>query len=541
MGPVSPDGAPTNDHVALPNAPAPPPTHRAVLAALGWRPLGSVNIVYSQEAIDAWEQIHRAAPHDFPAVHHLAVMHHARAFDLEQGPRPRESNADWEAALRHWAWLCGCDEFWERLGQFLPRGSPPQLVEAVRRRWPEALLRVHIDLILDPLTQEHRARYHLRLLRSAGFTPDIQQRMLHEVYEARMNEVPTAAWQPETHDTGLLQAGLHALDRYFEFDPLSKEALSDALRLQSRLVNTSLAALVADLPHGTSRRADRLTDVLRESEVWRPRFFQWLSRLDELDPETRGRLCEWSCLHADLARFASQWELAEECFTSGLRVAVAPQDQHRCQKGLCLVRVEVACEQARSGHPGALAACVALREQVSWHAGCCYRLARAFQDLQDPDTAWELCEQVLRRLAEDGPHSAEDYACDQAQLLAFREQLEQERRQVAQRVVEFGSLPVWRSILAARIARRQGRWEETVQSLRTLLKDNPGFPALKTELARALTEFACDLIDRLPPAELGDEQSERILSLVVEATTLGVDDPKVCSTIRLLTGHFGGV
>src|SRR5262249_49501513 len=51
--------------------------------------------LYADPASDLWRKLQDAFPHDVIAVHHLAVMHHARAFD-------RELVSDFWAADRDW-------------------------------------------------------------------------------------------------------------------------------------------------------------------------------------------------------------------------------------------------------------------------------------------------------------------------------------------------------------------------------------------------------------------------------------------------------
>ena len=57
--------------------------HQLARRALGVTPEGWTKVPYNKEAFRAWSDLLRRNPHDVDAMHHLAIMHHARAFDLD--------------------------------------------------------------------------------------------------------------------------------------------------------------------------------------------------------------------------------------------------------------------------------------------------------------------------------------------------------------------------------------------------------------------------------------------------------------------------
>src|SRR5882757_4834378 len=70
--------------------------HELALRQLGIDASGWTKFPYQPEAFKIWDEILRRTPDDVETLHHLAIMHHARAFDLEIGTEPSKSNADWE-------------------------------------------------------------------------------------------------------------------------------------------------------------------------------------------------------------------------------------------------------------------------------------------------------------------------------------------------------------------------------------------------------------------------------------------------------------
>ncbi|RII15940.1 hypothetical protein DSC45_16995 [Streptomyces sp. YIM 130001] len=107
--------------------------------------------------------------------HHLAVAHHARAYELEAGDRAGDEALDeWRAALRHWAEVYRDDAFWTELHRVLERaaGSPVarDTVDAVRNRLPRDLLAPHLTLAVRAQARDpRRARDHLALVVTSGF------------------------------------------------------------------------------------------------------------------------------------------------------------------------------------------------------------------------------------------------------------------------------------------------------------------------------------------------------------------------------------
>lgn len=129
---------------------------------------------WTEEAEQHWTG---ASDPDPWRAHHLAVLHHARAYDLEQTGSP-EAFRYWIAALRYWSQVHADDTFWVRmerqLGEHLGAELAPDLVPGVRARLPRELLEPHRNLVATyQLSDPERAKGHLGVLKAAPFDPDL--------------------------------------------------------------------------------------------------------------------------------------------------------------------------------------------------------------------------------------------------------------------------------------------------------------------------------------------------------------------------------
>lgn len=109
--------------------------------------------------------------------HHLAVLHHAKAYDLES-KGSAQALRHWSAALQHWSRVHADDAFWARLARHLSEHMgtevPPDVVAKVRSRLPRELLEPQRDLIAAyHLGNPERARSHMVILKSAPFDRDL--------------------------------------------------------------------------------------------------------------------------------------------------------------------------------------------------------------------------------------------------------------------------------------------------------------------------------------------------------------------------------
>lgn len=146
--------------------------------------------------------------------HHLAVSHHAKAYDLEMAGSP-EAFRHWAAALQYWSAVHADDGFWVRmarhLGEHMGAEIAPDVVARVRARLPRELLEPHRDLIAAyQASDPERARSHMRVVKSAPFDPGmidgIRLQFVDEVVATVPDAVETADFEAMIAD---LRGWLH--------------------------------------------------------------------------------------------------------------------------------------------------------------------------------------------------------------------------------------------------------------------------------------------------------------------------------------------
>ncbi|GAB2988323.1 hypothetical protein GCM10023080_062330 [Streptomyces pseudoechinosporeus] len=192
---------------------------------------------WSAESVRLWERI--ASP---THSHHLAIAHHARAYELQGTAQAgmqaaTETRNEWTEALRHWAVVHGDDAYWRDLHRRLEAATgssvPVAVVDAVRERLPRGLLEPHIALAArmhatDPL----RARDHLALVTSSGFPEqDIaaaRRALVREAVDAAL-----AAVQQQEYEAA--SAGLQP---WLQLDPDNPDLLRTALIVARHQVET---------------------------------------------------------------------------------------------------------------------------------------------------------------------------------------------------------------------------------------------------------------------------------------------------------------
>ncbi len=186
---------------------------------------------YSPAALAAFENAHAFDEEDCDAIHHLAIAHHARAWDMELDGDPG-AYAAWETALNTWNKLKNCGAFWQRL---IDRGTAlwgaefdPGVIEDYRHNLLDYLLAVHIDFI-QHYAEQHlpdRVSQHINLIRRAHIRPAAKKQFEDRIFKAITRPVARLKAQQDYDGT------LRTLERYLElvndYPPAFQEYLETA-------------------------------------------------------------------------------------------------------------------------------------------------------------------------------------------------------------------------------------------------------------------------------------------------------------------------
>jgi len=89
------------------------------------------SLPYSARAIDEFAEAHQQNPEDIAVLHHLAIAHHARAWDFELVGDPRAPR-EWEEALGYWRAVSSSREFWAAMEAKLRSCEPSADLEPLR-------------------------------------------------------------------------------------------------------------------------------------------------------------------------------------------------------------------------------------------------------------------------------------------------------------------------------------------------------------------------------------------------------------------------
>lgn len=190
---------------------------------------------YTGEAMNLLAAAYREDPDDEGILHHLAIAHHARAWDLELLGDPR-AEAEWELALRCWGALAASPAFWKSLKNKLlscdPNADPASLDET-RRDLLENLLDIHVDFIRHycELDDVAKATQHVGIIQRASLPPAVRKRLTDKVFEAMVASVPEA----RAHQAYL--SALTTVERFLSLFPDSLPALRLHVELCREWVN----------------------------------------------------------------------------------------------------------------------------------------------------------------------------------------------------------------------------------------------------------------------------------------------------------------
>lgn len=372
---------------------------RIALADLKMEPMGWTKHVYSKTAFDTWLAQLRLFPSDPLIRHHMAIMHHARAFDLEADSKPSESDADWEAAMEHWHQLYGMDAFWELLTAKACAGSARQdAVTKLRESFPQLVLAIHYDIALHKDTRDKRksrAKFHIGMAQRAPFDARERAEAQRAAYNRYIQVVPDEVWQPRETREEVLDKGQKAIVEYLDLDPGCIPALEDALRLQRR-VQQSRNTLWRSLDENDPKRLALLQLEKKDAERWRPFFDQLINVVDELDEEVRDDLARWYRGRGSDLSAMKEHEKAIEFYERAVRVCRRDSDDQREHtRSLVQEMAMVARNKAEARESSARSYCERIAARTDLSIIACYVLAGAYMRLADQRSALALCDRGL--------------------------------------------------------------------------------------------------------------------------------------------------
>ncbi|GAA1298312.1 hypothetical protein [Saccharothrix xinjiangensis] len=303
--------------------------------------------LYDDQAFLLWKDVLRRFPDDLRTVHHLAIMHHARAIDAEQSAHPRKSDADWREALAHWHRLFEAEEFWAGLADRAE--VAPALVAEVRQDLAERLLRIHFDIALDEGSPHHRARFHVELALGSPFPGDLVERVRVKAYERAVEGLDASVWGPTSFDQELLRTAVDTVTRHLDRDRGCVAALTDLLKLLVQVQGDQVRQANGTVGRDeTDRALDAVRATARKYDGHVSRLEPQLLGVTERDPLVLSDLALWHSRAGQACVARHAYEEAAGFYRRGLRAARAGEDPHvgELRDGWLLATVLAAREHA---------------------------------------------------------------------------------------------------------------------------------------------------------------------------------------------------
>jgi tetratricopeptide (TPR) repeat protein len=385
--------------------------HRAALLKLGITPDGFVPMPCHADALAIWNDFRKRFPEDEETLHHLAIAHHARAFDLECSDKPDRANDDWQAARDLWRKLWTMDAFWDRLAARVCPSGKRDAIDNLQESLPLTLLTIHFDIALDSKTPIDRARYHVALARSSRFPAEPIAQMRQMAYEQTISGVPASVWMPSEMDPAIIKIGTDAIQKYLNIDSDFLPALSDNLSLRYRLLlawNTQLRALPLETNPERTRLLEMVNAAARE---YKPYLDRLVPHLKELTEDTRQKLMLWYRVNGQWLCARDEEAIALNYFEQGMKVGTQEDEEYRmCREDLGEAHAFLAMRKAEKEAPDARDACEAVRRRTDLSLIAHHRLANGFAMLKDFRTALEVCDNGLAMILD--PAEIDDDAID---------------------------------------------------------------------------------------------------------------------------------
>lgn len=220
--------------------------------------------LYSQFAQEEWNKVHEADPDDWVACHHLAIMYHAKAFDLEAEGKTEDASENWKLAHKFWNKLFRQRQPVKTIHSFAKKmdgykeDRHGDSFERLEKRLVWDLLDVHRRLFDYYVVTQHdnRAECHYRILETSPFVE--KNTILREIYEKKFGDhVRKITSHLKKYDSKKKR-----LKSASEIEKLYKtiNVFSNSRKFQSALLRDLLILESWNLRMGVYRRNERINE-----------------------------------------------------------------------------------------------------------------------------------------------------------------------------------------------------------------------------------------------------------------------------------------
>jgi len=392
---------------------------RLAMRSLGVDRYGHVTEIYDDEAFAIWSKKLALQPDDVGALHHLAIMHHARALDLEASEDPQRADEDWRQALELWHQLWQSEAFWDQLVETAGTRGKPESIQDLRRRLPVLLLGILYAIAVDPDTPRVRVNHLVRLVKDSAFAAADKEQARTEAYERHASRIPSHIWQTPNPEIHHAEGALATIRDFLERDSECRLALEDALGVAIKVLRSRFTDLNAS--DTESARRSVLEDARRSAQEWWPYFERFRPMAEILEEGVRRDLCLWCRVNADLMRAIGDEESAERYLRLGVDVGMeAGEEAKACRRNLVVLLAQRARDEVSRDENLARKQCDVLRSRSDLTILAHMLLANAYVLMDEYTVALEVCE-AGRALEPD--HSVHRFLEEDEQALDVLDEL----------------------------------------------------------------------------------------------------------------------
>ena len=366
--------------------------NRVALKSLGVTNLGWTPVIYNDDAFACWSNLYTRDPEHMEVLHHLAIMYHARAIDLEQSDDPASADEDWTKSMECWHILWQSDTFWKSIAASVCRDGKRTPIDELRQEFPFLILKIHFDIAMDKETSQTRINYHIRNIMKSPFPEEAKELVRKDVYERFSKQIPDAIWETHSPDPEDALKALKIIKNFLEKDPGCIMALSDALSIFLRLFRSRMTDLQAMESDNESARQAILQELRTLGQEWRPYLEIIHVQSHKVDDEVRGNLSMWCRVMGEVSCGLDEPEVGISYYRLGAASDLEDdREAVQCRRKIGETEALQARKTAQRRDPSAKDICNRLvgREDLTVLAHS--YLANAFRLIEEFEIAEEVC------------------------------------------------------------------------------------------------------------------------------------------------------
>lgn len=382
--------------------------------SLNYRALQSLKInrsngwcaeLYTRDSEELWNKQLEITPSDTDTMHHLAILHHSRAFDLEHGVTADKSDADWVKAEEYWDKLLHSDEFWERLiGD--TEGITPAHKKKLKDIYYLKILETHFTMAYSPEMTLKRGKFHVTHVLTTEVNREIINEIRRKVYESYINKFPDEIWIGSNTDITVLTDACVKIKKILDVDPECLPALMDIIRIQYRVLE-ALAQKKAENQDDKEAVKTIYLEINEMAKQWQAYFDLCVLYKDELTYDLIENIIIWYRYNGDNKGNIADWEGAIKCFENILLLDPEnEQDKKYALESIPIYHALYARDLAEKNAGDAKSECNKAAARDNHTPQSYFYLAQAYQSivyketrknlsLREKDNALKMCEKGM--------------------------------------------------------------------------------------------------------------------------------------------------